>query len=532
MLQKSAYLYISSTFVFLVLMIRRPPRSTLFPYTTLFRSGRDGGLVEHLGEIQALRLPVLDARTGVEQVNTADQFVEIADAQLGHQFAHFFGNEEEVVHHVFRLAGEALAQLRILGGDTHRAGVEVALAHHDAAFDHQRRGGEAEFVGTQQGTDDDVAAGLHLTVDLNADTRTQTVQHQGLLGFGQAEFPRRTGVLDRGYRRSARTTVEAGDHDVIGLGLGNTGSHRADTDFRHQLDRAGSLGIGVLQVMDQLGQILDRVDIVIWRRRDQGNARHRVTQLADVLGNLGTRQLAAFARLGALGHLDLDLVGIDQVFGGHTKAAGSDLLDGRTQRIAFLEGVVALDTRLANHFRQGLTGLQRHEALGVFAAFTGIRLAADTVHGDGQRGVRFGRDGAERHGAGSKTLDDFLRRFDFVERNRRALRLEFEQAAQGQVTLGLIVDQLGVFLVGLVLARTGRVLQLGDGIRRPHVLFTADAESVLTAGVKHVGQHRISREGFLVQADGFLSHLEDTNTLDVGRRAGEVLLDEFLLQPY
>src|SRR3990172_7066704 len=28
----------------LFLMIRRPPRSTLFPYTTLFRSGRDRGL--------------------------------------------------------------------------------------------------------------------------------------------------------------------------------------------------------------------------------------------------------------------------------------------------------------------------------------------------------------------------------------------------------------------------------------------------------------------------------------------------------
>src|SRR3989449_3785776 len=28
------------------LMIRRPPRSTLFPYTTLFRSQLDGGLVE------------------------------------------------------------------------------------------------------------------------------------------------------------------------------------------------------------------------------------------------------------------------------------------------------------------------------------------------------------------------------------------------------------------------------------------------------------------------------------------------------
>src|SRR2546422_11754076 len=30
-----------SVFFFFFLMIRRPPRSTLFPYTTLFRSGRD-----------------------------------------------------------------------------------------------------------------------------------------------------------------------------------------------------------------------------------------------------------------------------------------------------------------------------------------------------------------------------------------------------------------------------------------------------------------------------------------------------------
>src|SRR2546429_9509830 len=30
------------TLIFFFLMIRRPPRSTLFPYTTLFRSGRSG----------------------------------------------------------------------------------------------------------------------------------------------------------------------------------------------------------------------------------------------------------------------------------------------------------------------------------------------------------------------------------------------------------------------------------------------------------------------------------------------------------
>src|SRR3712207_7699737 len=35
-------------FVFFFLMIRRPPRSTLFPYTTLFRS--DCGAAEHAAE--------------------------------------------------------------------------------------------------------------------------------------------------------------------------------------------------------------------------------------------------------------------------------------------------------------------------------------------------------------------------------------------------------------------------------------------------------------------------------------------------
>src|SRR3712207_7823378 len=41
-------------------MIRRPPRSTLFPYTTLFRSLREP--VEHVGQAPCLR------RAGVEVV--------------------------------------------------------------------------------------------------------------------------------------------------------------------------------------------------------------------------------------------------------------------------------------------------------------------------------------------------------------------------------------------------------------------------------------------------------------------------------
>src|SRR5688572_31287578 len=64
--------YLSSSDLFLIffLMIRRPPRSTLFPYTTLFRSGR--GVDQHaraveprldLGERQeALELEVRNRR--------------------------------------------------------------------------------------------------------------------------------------------------------------------------------------------------------------------------------------------------------------------------------------------------------------------------------------------------------------------------------------------------------------------------------------------------------------------------------------
>ena len=58
--------------------------------------------------------------------------------------------KREEVDDVLGLAGELLAQLRILRGDADRAGVEMADAHHDAAERDQRRGGEAELLGAEQ----------------------------------------------------------------------------------------------------------------------------------------------------------------------------------------------------------------------------------------------------------------------------------------------------------------------------------------------------------------------------------------------
>src|SRR5690606_14371204 len=170
---------------------------------------------------------------------------------------------------------------------------------------------------------------------------TQVVAAQGLVGFGEAELPRAAGVLDRGQRRSAGAAVVAGDGDQVGVGLGHAGGNGADAGFRHQLDRYQRLRIDLLEVVDQLRQILDRVDVVVRRRRNQGHAGYGIAQAGDQAVDLAARQLAAFAGLGALSHLDLQHFGIDQVFRGHAETAGGHLLDFRAAHGAVARRIFA-----------------------------------------------------------------------------------------------------------------------------------------------------------------------------------------------
>ena len=81
-----------------------------------------------------------------------------------------------------------------------------------------------------------------------------------------------------------------------------------------------------------------------------------------------------------------------------------------------------------------------------------------------------------------------------------------------------------------VAVRARRVLQLGDGLRRPHVRFAAAAVLILAAGVEHVAQQRVVAECLRMHAHRFLGDLEEADAFDVARRAGEILVDERLLQ--
>ena len=158
------------------------------------------------------------------------------------------------------------------------------------------------------------------------------------------------------------------------LALLTPGRDRAHADLGDELDVHPRARVGALEVVDELLEVLDRVDVVVRRRRDEPDARRRVPGLGHPRVDLLAGQLAALAGLRALRHLDLDVAGVGQVVARHAEPARRHLLD----RAAPLRVV---------------------QAVGVLAALAGVGLAAEPVHGDGQRLVRLEADRPVRHRA-------------------------------------------------------------------------------------------------------------------------------------
>ena len=348
-------------------------------------------------EVQSRGLPVIHGLDEVQVLRAADHFVHRAEPEPGHDLPGLLGDEGQEADHVVGLAVEAGPQIGPLRGDAHRAGAQVALPHQQAPQGDQRRGAEAEPLGAQQGGDHHVAAGLQMAVHLDADAVPQAVEHQRLLGLGQADLPGRAGVLDRRPGAGAGAAVVAADEHLVGVALGHAGGDRAHAHLGDQLHRDLGLGIGALQVVDQLRQVLDGIDVVVRRRRDQRDAGRRVAQPGDLLGHLVARKLAALARLGPLGHLDLQDAGVGQVFDGHAEAGTGHLLDGAVERIAVGRGLVARR---------------------VLAALARVRHGPQPVHGQGQRLVGLLADRAVRHGAAVEPPHDPAHRLDLLQRHR------------------------------------------------------------------------------------------------------------------
>jgi hypothetical protein len=220
-------------------------------------------------------------------------------------------------------------------------------------------------------------------------------------------------------------------------------------------------------------------------------------------------QLSTLSGLGALRHLDLQVVGIHEVLTRHAESRRRDLLDRAPTRVS---------VRVGNVPRR------------ILAAFARIRLAAQPVHGDGQRFVRLAADRTVGHRTRGEPLDDAGRRFDLLDRNRLGRHLELEQATQRRTLARLLVHRLGVFLVNLVLAAARRVLQLVDRIGIEEVVLAIAAPLVLAAFVEIALGDRAQRERQFVARAYFLGDRLDAHAANARRRPREIAIDEVFRQ--
>ena len=188
------------------------------------------------------------------------------------------------------------------------------------------------------------------------------------------------------------------DEHIVSVRFGDTGGDSPNARLGHQLHPHRRPRVAPFEVIDELRQVLDAVDVMVWRRADQRDPGLRVPQPGYELGHLVTRKLATFPGLRALGDLDLQLVCPRDVLRRHAEAARCHLLD------------LAVGAGAAR---------ERPVVLGVLAALARVRASAQPVHRDGQGAVRFRTQRAKGHGARDEATDDRLRRFHFLQRKRR-----------------------------------------------------------------------------------------------------------------
>ena len=364
--------------------------------------------MEQTGEVDGLLLVGGMVGVHLDELGVTDDVLQSVHANLGQVFAHLLSEEGEEVHHIVRLSTEAGTQGLVLRSHTHRAGVGVALAHHHTAEHDERQRAEGELVGAEHSHQHHVLGGLQLTVGLETHLITQTVEHKRLLCLSETDLGRDAGKAHGAGRAGTRTAFRAADDDEVGLGLGNTGSDGAHAAFGHELHADCSGRIDILEIEDELSQVFDTVDVMMRWGRDERDAGDGITRLGDDLVDLEARQLTALTGLGALSDLDLNLLGIHEVFSGHAETATGNLLGLRAEAHAIHVGVVA-------HI--------------VLTAFTRVASSTQLVHGQCQSLVRLDTQRTERHGARDEVLHDALHRLDLVDRGRLRCLLPSEEVA-------------------------------------------------------------------------------------------------------
>ena len=177
----------------------------------------------------------------------------------------------------------------------------------------------------------------------------------------------------------AGPALEPREGDDVGARLGDPEADRADVRHHRDLDRDADVGVDGLQLVDQLGEVLDRVEVVVVGGRDQVRAGSRVTRGGDLLGDLLAGQVAALAGLRALADLDLgDVGGVDHL--------GRDPEPARGDLLAAPFAVLAVHVADLAALAVDAEDVDRLRRLGVGAEGR-LRLRAEAHRGDHDRVV-------------------------------------------------------------------------------------------------------------------------------------------------
>ncbi|MPM52524.1 hypothetical protein SDC9_99284 [bioreactor metagenome] len=287
--------------------------------------------------------------------------------------------------------------------------------------------------------------------------------------LGNAQLPRKARSLNGAFWGRAGAAVVAGDEHHLRPRLGDAGGDGSHPRLGHQLHADAGAAVCVFQVVYELLQILNGVNVMMGRGRDQRHARRGAAGFGNPGIDLGPGEVAALAGLGSLRHFNLNFLGAAKVFAGHAKPGGGDLFDG-----GVAVGAVAG---------------------GVLAALAGVGLSADAVHGECHALMGLLRNGAVAHGSGFKAPDDGVLALHFVDGDAAALvKPKIQHASQGMGLVGP-VHLRGVFPEGIIASLPRRLLQQQNGAGVIHVVL------LVGAGAQLQGPGGIQR-GVIAKAQG------------------------------
>ena len=134
-------------------------------------------------------------------------------------------------------------------------------------------------------------------------------------------------MMNRRNWCSTSSAIVATNQNYLSSCLCNTCCNCTNASFTNKLYRNARSTVSIFQIVNKLGKIFNRINIVMWWWRNQRNTRSCKTSLCNPRINLFTRKMTSFSRLCSLCHFNLNFTGTQKIFFCNTKTSRSYLLD-------------------------------------------------------------------------------------------------------------------------------------------------------------------------------------------------------------